>query len=108
MYFQRCYTSCVCTAGQTDSQRVASILWRVATDCDKAKLEVAKAGVVAPAVALLQSACRNQTTAAAAIEVRLPPSSKHASELCICHKQLIAVVASLCFKLQEQTQSCTD
>lgn len=57
------------TAAQTHRRKAASILWRVATDCDKAKLEVAKAGVVAPAVAMLQCGCRDHTAAPAAIEV---------------------------------------
>ena len=59
----------MCTGAQTHSRRAASILWRVATDCDKAKLEVAKAGVVAPAVAMLQRGCRDHSAAPAAIEV---------------------------------------
>ena len=47
------------------------MLWRVATDCDKAKLEVAKAGAVAPAVALLQAANRDAAFIPAATEVLL-------------------------------------
>ena len=47
------------------------MLWRVATDCDKAKLEVAKAGAVAPAVALLQAANRDAALIPAATEVLL-------------------------------------
>ena len=49
----------------------AGVLWRVATDCDKAKLEVAKAGAVAPAVALLQAVPRDTTCIPAATEVHL-------------------------------------
>ena len=47
------------------------MLWRVATDCDKAKLEVAKAGAVAPAVALLKAACQDFTVSPAATEVHM-------------------------------------
>lgn len=57
------------TAAQTASQRAAGVLWRLATDSDKAKLEVAKAGAVGPAVALLQAACRDLRFAPAATEV---------------------------------------
>lgn len=45
------------------------MLWRVATDCDKAKLEVAKAGAVGPAVAMLQAGDRNAASIASATEV---------------------------------------
>ncbi len=38
-------------------------------DCDKAKLEVAKAGAVSPAVAMLQAGDRNAASAASATEV---------------------------------------
>ena len=60
------------TAGkgaQKACQKAAGVLWRVATDSDKAKLEVAKAGAVAPAVALLQAAQQDLSVAAAATEV---------------------------------------
>lgn len=58
------------TAAQKGGQKAAGVLWRVATDCDKAKLEVAKAGAVAPAVAMLKAACQDLTVSPAATEVR--------------------------------------
>ena len=54
---------------QKACQKAAGVLWRVATDSDKAKLEVAKAGAMAPAVVLLKAACRDLTVAPAATEV---------------------------------------
>ena len=59
------------TGAQKARQKAAGVLWRVATDCDKAKLEVAKAGAVAPAVAMLQAACQDLTVAPAATEVHM-------------------------------------
>lgn len=54
---------------QKACQKAAGVLWRVATDSDKAKLEAAKAGAVAPAVVLLNAACRDLTVAPVATEV---------------------------------------
>ena len=76
---------CVAVAGQA-----AAILWRVATDCDKAKLEVAKAGAVAPAVALLK---RARQDAPAATQVTAP--------LCACPFR-----SSLCFQALLQDMPC--
>ena len=59
----------------TGAGSAAGILWRVATDCDKAKLEVAKAGAVAPAVALLQAAHREAACIPAATEVAVMTTS---------------------------------
>ena len=59
------------TAAQKARQKAAGVLWRVATDSDKAKLEVAKAGAVAPAVALLQAAYQDLRVAPAATEVHM-------------------------------------
>ena len=56
-------------AAQRAARKAAGVLWRVATDCDKAKLEVAKAGAVEPAVALLQAASQDRVVAPAATEV---------------------------------------
>lgn len=47
----------------------ASVLWRLASDCDVAKLELTKAGAVAPAVAMLQAAQTDPSYAAPASEV---------------------------------------
>ena len=43
--------------------QAAAVLWRVATDCDKAKLELTKAGAVAPAVALLHQGSADASSA---------------------------------------------
>ena len=59
----------VAAAGQTAAARAAGVLWRVATDCDKAKLEIVKAGAMAPAVASLRAACHSTTALPAATEV---------------------------------------
>ncbi|KAL3161961.1 hypothetical protein ABBQ38_009041 [Trebouxia sp. C0009 RCD-2024] len=85
------------SAAQTHRRKAASILWRVATDCDKAKLEVAKAGVVAPAVAMLQCGCRDHTAAPAAIEAAylLAVLAEHH-----CTHQLITTDASIAALLQ--------
>lgn len=53
----------VCATLYAVSGQAAAVLWRVASDCDKAKLELTKAGMVAPAVALLHRA--NQDAASA-------------------------------------------
>ena len=62
------------------------MLWRVATDCDTAKLEVAKAGAVTPAVALLQSACQDLAVAPAATEVHVYCMPIVMAEECVHHK----------------------
>ena len=49
----------------------AGVLWRVATDCDKAKLEVTKAGVMGPAVVMVQAALKGSEFTASATEVLL-------------------------------------
>lgn len=61
--------SCPSVGQAAVAKEAAGVLWRVATDCDKAKLEVAKAGAVGPAVALLQASDRNAASIASATEV---------------------------------------
>lgn len=74
------------TAAQKAGQKAAGVLWRLATDSDKAKLEVAKAGAVAPAVAMLKAACQDLTVSPAATEVRmlLIPCFPSSASLCMC------------------------
>lgn len=61
--------SCLAAGQAAVAKEAAGVLWRVATDCDKAKLEVAKAGAVGPAVAMLQAGDRNAVSIASATEV---------------------------------------
>ena len=61
--------SCLAAGQAAVAKEAAGVLWRVATDCDKAKLEVAKAGAVGPAVAMLQAGDRNAAGIASATEV---------------------------------------
>ncbi len=61
--------SCPSAGQAAAAKEAAGVLWRVATDCDKAKLEVAKAGAVGPAVAMLQAGDRNASSIASATEV---------------------------------------
>ena len=74
--------SCLAAGQAAVAKEAAGVLWRVATDCDKAKLEIAKAGAVGPAVAMLQAGDRNAASIASATEVMTEVALQ--STNCVC------------------------
>ncbi|DBA77036.1 TPA: hypothetical protein ACH3X1_009624 [Trebouxia sp. C0004] len=89
------------------AKEAAGVLWRVAADCDKAKLEVAKAGAVGPAVAMLQAGDRNAASIASATEAAylLAEIAEHpcTHQLIIQHGSLAAILRIM----HATCQACT-
>ena len=95
----------VWTAGDTTAAAEATgVLWRVATDCDKAKMEVAKAGAVAPAVALLQAARKDALYVASATEVIRQLCAGHPYCFMLCG--FAYKVSTYFSEIEKKTQSC--